>query len=725
MMWKKGLLFLFWLATSQIVLSQNWDIKILEYNINDVVYVAAQDRLYGSMAGGPSNGNSLCVIDPYFGSIEKCYYLGSEPKRLTLSPDNRYIYFGLDGERKLRRFDIANERVDSLEFSPLQFGDYVRQISFLQEFPEMPIVVTGEIPRWGNSSQIVTVSSQDTITQYLTDDIRTFCPGGGSYFYGANTYISQVQLMRFEVTPEKILLDTVFNQILNGLSSEIEYQNNRLYTGRGKVFDVAGDSPVEIGRFDLPGSFRSVFEPMPDNKIYFIAKTNRTLALSVHNKDNFERLASLEIPLNVEYLYNMVHWGEDRVAIITSDSRLEPFNTGGRLILINSCISTLTEKPPISPSALGACRGETIKINGLSGEEPHYWSNLKAFSSSIDVTENGDYFYRLADDQGCLGPSSDTINIRFDYSPPDPPVIYPSATVSKCPGQDVVLRTNYSNRDYEWSTGSTENSITISEAGQFSVREISDEGCYSDPTSITVIESPEAPMPTPEIEVCGPLSLCSGSYTILSAPEGFSDYTWSNFKQGRSILVTNAGQYSVEMRDGHGCLYTLNSVAITRTATPQRPFISEQNGLLYSGSGLPQNWHFNGEEIVDAEGASLFPFESGFYTVQTRNGECLSESSIPYLVIVNADQSLSDLTTVSLYPNPTSNVFTLELGQPLEESYNVFIRNSLGQVNRYGKLLKGQKEMQQDLSSLAAGIYLLEIRNQVGKIMYAHKIIKD
>jgi len=58
-------------------------------------------------------------------------------------------------------------------------------------------------------------------------------------------------------------------------------------------------------------------------------------------------------------------------------------------------------------------------------------------------------------------------------------------------------------------------------------------------------------LPAPVANITGDLTICDGGSTQLSAPDGFSSYTWSNGDTGSSIVVAQAGSYTVTVANGN------------------------------------------------------------------------------------------------------------------------------------------------------------------------------
>ncbi len=115
---------------------------------------------------------------------------------------------------------------------------------------------------------------------------------------------------------------------------------------------------------------------------------------------------------------------------------------------------------------------------------------------------------------------------------------------SICSGQSLTMTTDVSS-NFIWSTGSTEQSVTTSNVGTYTVMTYS-EGCGTLSESAIVNEIEIA---TPELNVAGDLVFCAGGEVTLIAPES-DEYLWSNNSDQQAISVTESGTYSVSIDSG-------------------------------------------------------------------------------------------------------------------------------------------------------------------------------
>jgi len=165
----------------------------------------------------------------------------------------------------------------------------------------------------------------------------------------------------------------------------------------------------------------------------------------------------------------------------------------------------------------------------------------------IRVTQPGTYSVTVTNANGCSAGSYATIVIN---PRPAPPTITPSGPTTICPSGGSVTLTAGAAQSYLWSTGATTPSITVSTAGDYSVRIGDANGCtasssiHVDYLSATIAES----------------FVCGGE--MLTGPDGWSSYAWSTGATTRSITVTSSGTYSLTVTDVNGCAVAAPPVTV-------------------------------------------------------------------------------------------------------------------------------------------------------------------
>jgi uncharacterized delta-60 repeat protein len=151
--------------------------------------------------------------------------------------------------------------------------------------------------------------------------------------------------------------------------------------------------------------------------------------------------------------------------------------------------------------------------------------------------------------QGCSTPATPTI----------------SGNATFCTGGSTTL-TSSSATGNVWSTGATSQSITVSNAGSYTVRVI-DGACTSVASTATVVTLNAIPT-TPTISSSNGTSICSNETTTLSAGTA-SGFVWSNGATTATITV-GAGTYSVRTLNIESCTSSVSGeVVITQQVCNQ------------------------------------------------------------------------------------------------------------------------------------------------------------
>ncbi|NND94399.1 MAG: T9SS type A sorting domain-containing protein [Flavobacteriales bacterium] len=172
-----------------------------------------------------------------------------------------------------------------------------------------------------------------------------------------------------------------------------------------------------------------------------------------------------------------------------------------------------------------------------------------------------------------------------------------SGSTTICAGDEVTL-TAPDGYEYLWNTGATSQSITVAEAGNYSVNMSAEDDCLaiSDMILVTVIEDE-----TPSLTIEGDEVFCQGGEVTITSTEATS-YQWSNNETTQSITVTETGTYSVTIEGLCGeAISEEIEVEVLATELPQ------VEDLEVSGPGV-QTLNAIGENITwysDANGTDL------------------------------------------------------------------------------------------------------------------------
>lgn len=195
----------------------------------------------------------------------------------------------------------------------------------------------------------------------------------------------------------------------------------------------------------------------------------------------------------------------------------------------------------------------------------------------------------------------------------DAPAIAAVGATILCPGESVTLQVPEGLGGYSWNNGATDASIEVSTTGNYYVIVETTDGCQGQSAPVSVeVYSPELPT----ITVDGNLRLCEGQSVGLISSSAPS-YAWSNeagevFAEDQSILVTQAGVYSVSVESNCAEPTSSESIEVEFFDTPEAPSVENveiasgesatleggQDNLLWYETELASNLLFEGNPFV-------------------------------------------------------------------------------------------------------------------------------
>jgi hypothetical protein len=246
------------------------------------------------------------------------------------------------------------------------------------------------------------------------------------------------------------------------------------------------------------------------------------------------------------------------------------------------------------------------------------------------------------------------------------PNITLSGSPNICPGETITLSApGYSS--YQWSTGATTSSITVSTAGTYNVVVYNDQGCPG--TSLDVIiNALIAPVVT--VTPTGTISICPGEIATITA-SGADTYVWSTSATTASIQTGSAGTYRVQGYSTQGC--ASYSEVVTLTIGGQGLTLGS-NGPLCSGSVLvltvnnipgatytwtgPLSYAATGNYVTRSNTNAN---HAGVYTLTTLLPGCQSNITSTISVVINNSLQSATLSSSS----PVCIGSTLELSANL------------------------------------------------------------
>ncbi len=248
--------------------------------------------------------------------------------------------------------------------------------------------------------------------------------------------------------------------------------------------------------------------------------------------------------------------------------------------------------------------------------------------------------------------------------------------------------------------------------------------------SIQFTPGPRHRFPQAIIEPANP-GFCSGQTVELEVAPDALQYQWyfnDTIIAGATsatLMVSEAGIYQVEVRNGHCVAHTM-PVEVAEWQ-PQQPSILQAAQMLVCADSAQFNsfqWYLDGQPISGAIGARYLAQNTGSYTLETIDLNGCRAVSEPVQVVVSSMVETSHSNTLLVYPNPALSGQYIFLKPALSHPFlaNLLIRDALGRI--CGRLaLVGQDAMEVHLPHLPQGVYWLELQTADGRPTGAARLV--
>lgn len=216
-----------------------------------------------------------------------------------------------------------------------------------------------------------------------------------------------------------------------------------------------------------------------------------------------------------------------------------------------------------------------VSVTGGSGPFTYSWSNgtnnvTGGSSDNISGLTAIGYTVTITDGSGCTSITTVTL------TEPGPILPVPASTPASCGSSNGTVSINATGGtgalSYNWSTGSSAQTVSGLAANTYSVTITDANGCSVISTAaITNIGGATATMGTPTNISCNGGNNGSTSVTVSGGTPGYT-YSWSNGASTVTSGLTDninglaAGNYTVTITDNNGCIITTNVILTEPTA---------------------------------------------------------------------------------------------------------------------------------------------------------------
>ena len=314
-------------------------------------------------------------------------------------------------------------------------------------------------------------------------------------------------------------------------------------------------------------------------------------------------------------------------------SIFDPSTGESNRVISTATVVNLTKPVTDVTGSIAICAGSSTLISAPAGFVLYKWSD-GSVKQQLQVTAAGNYSVQTGDGT-CLSAPSEAVAVSIE-TPPTKPIITTSGSATLC-GGSVTLTGPVGSSVYVWSTGETTQTITVTQAGSYTLTVSNASGCGSATSNPFVVAGSIA---KPIVSMVGSNKFCEGQTATLVGPVGFSAYKWSSGETTQQLTVRAAGSYSLQVTNADGCTSVASdAIVITVDAKPVKPAIVASGAVTFCAGQEVTLKGPDGFSYIWSNGAttqSIKVDETGSYSLLVRNSNsCLSAVSDPLLVTVN------------------------------------------------------------------------------------------
>lgn len=369
------------------------------------------------------------------------------------------------------------------------------------------------------------------------------------------------------------------------------------------------------------------------------------------------------------------------------------------------------------------CYGNTADLSA-GGAVNYLWMPSAGLNTSVGTAVTSspvastNYTVTGTAASGCANTAGVTVTINAL------PTAVISGNLTTCSGTSTLL-TATGGSMYQWSTGATTQSVSISTAGSLTVTAINVNGCMKSTSAVVAVDVPPTLLifpPSASICITSPDSaglLVMVAGTIKWSPASGLAASTSPGDRVVNFLPTVTTVYTATDVDANGCSSASTQITITVYNVPTISVsgvstICKNNTTDLTASGASSYSWTPSASLNSAMGASVTasPTTTTTYTVTGTNSSCSGTTSAT--VVVNLCTGIEEEVlnnSFQVYPNPTNGNLTVTFNTSKANDVIIRLTDMKGnEVYRESKnQINGEYKTTIDLSNQAKGIYLVTL----------------
>ncbi|MBL7788651.1 MAG: T9SS type A sorting domain-containing protein [Chitinophagales bacterium] len=341
------------------------------------------------------------------------------------------------------------------------------------------------------------------------------------------------------------------------------------------------------------------------------------------------------------------------------------------------------------------------------------WSN-GGTTNNIKVTESNDYVLTVTQVNTTCS-YMDTVKVTINSNPP----LDLGDDIVTCKNDPITITANTGWTTYAWSNGFNVNKITVIPTPGTNTYTLTVTGpCGNKTVSKNIIYTADVP----DVDLPSDMVVCEPTTLSITNPGSGIDVLWSTTETGLSITADKTGTYWVKV--SNACGSKSDAVRVTFDTIPTPEFIANWSGNFASFSNKSTNavsyyWEFGDDSTSTDKHPTHIYKDRKQYTVKlTVKNSCDSSVTITKSIDLSKKPvgiQVAQLDGITVFPNPTTDVFTVKYTQANQQNYTLELLSMDGRiVKNVSDKFDLNSEIKLDVSDLATGSYILRLSDVKG-----------
>ena len=364
----------------------------------------------------------------------------------------------------------------------------------------------------------------------------------------------------------------------------------------------------------------------------------------------------------------------------------------------------------VNVSCNGAFTGSaSAAVTGSVGSVTYHWSN-GATTSSIQNVQAATYIVTITDGSGCSATSSKTIS--------QPAIISNTISVVNAGcgmsngSATASVTGGAGGYSYLWSNGSTSAADNNIPAGTYTITVTDANHCSMITAAVISAGTTLSASITSHNVTCYNENNGDGQISLTSGTAPYA-YNWSNGATTSSLTNLAPGSYSVTITDvnhctasGHISISQPNQIQVSTNSTGATGGQDNGTATVAGVVGATAPYTYQWSNGGTTQSISNLAANTYTVTVTDANG-CTQTAADVVNGVATGVNAISNEVVFSMYPNPAHNQVLVQVDH-LNKPTVINVRNILGQSVIAQSI--STSETQLDLSTLANGVYIVELR---------------